>query len=142
MDKKEYFEKALDRSTEELVKELFPNGITTQEKIDIRKLLESVMELIMNQERNFFLENDKDNKANGYYERSLNTGSFNLNINVPRDRKGRFRPQILPDPYKRVNEDYINLLMSLVSNGYCRKQDRFYIKKLRAKLLKTTYGYN
>ena len=66
MDKKEYFEKILDRSTEELVKELFPNGITTQEeKIGIRKLLESVVELIMNQERNFFLENDKDNKANG-----------------------------------------------------------------------------
>ena len=129
-------------SDEELVKELFPNGITTQEKIGIRKLLESVMELIMNQERNFFLENDEDNKANGYYERSLNTGSFKLNINVPRDRKGRFRPQILPDPYKRVNEDYIDLLMSLVFNGYCRKQDRFYIKKLRVKLLKTTYGYN
>jgi transposase-like protein len=135
MDKKEYFEKILDRSTEELVKELFPNGITTQEKIGIRKLLESVMELIMNQERNFFLENDEDNKANGYYERSLNTGSFKLNINVQRDRKGRFRPQILPDPYKRVNEDYLDLLMSLVYNGYCRKQDRFYIKKLRFKLL-------
>jgi transposase-like protein len=135
MDKKEYFEKILDRSTEELVKELFPNGITTQEKIGIRKLLESVVELVMNQERNFFLENDDNNKANGYYERSLNTGSFKLNINVPRDRKGKFRPQILPDPYKRVNEDYLDLLMSLVSNGYCRKQDRFYIKKLRFKLL-------
>jgi hypothetical protein len=29
MNKKEYFEKILDRSTEELVKELFQNGITT-----------------------------------------------------------------------------------------------------------------
>jgi hypothetical protein len=57
--------KYLDRSTEELVKELFPNGIATQEKIGIRKLLESVVELIMKQERNFFLENNKDNKANG-----------------------------------------------------------------------------
>jgi transposase-like protein len=64
----------------------------------------------MKQERNFFLENDNNNKANGYYERSLNTGSFKLNINVSRDSK--FRPQILPDHYKRVNEDYINLLMS------------------------------
>jgi hypothetical protein len=45
----------LDRSTEELVKELFPNGTTIQEKIGIRKLLESIVELIMNQERNFFL---------------------------------------------------------------------------------------
>jgi hypothetical protein len=36
MDKKEYFEEILDRSIEELVKELFPNGITTQEKIGMR----------------------------------------------------------------------------------------------------------
>jgi len=42
------------------------------------------------------MNNDDDNKANGYYERSLNTGSFKLNINVPRDRKGKFRPQIIP----------------------------------------------
>ena len=89
----------------------------------------------MNQERNFFLENDNGNKANGYYERSINTGSFKLNINVPRDRKGKFKPQILPDSYKRVNEDYINLLMNLVSNDYYRKQNRFYIKKLGLKLL-------
>jgi len=56
----------LKRSTEELVKEFFPNGITNQEKISIRKLLESVVELIINQERNFFLENDEGNKANGF----------------------------------------------------------------------------
>jgi hypothetical protein len=34
------------------------------------------------------------------------------------DKKVRFKPQISPDPYKRGNEDYIDLLMSLVSNGY------------------------
>jgi len=66
MDKKEYFEKVLNRSTEELVKEFFPNGITTQKKISIRKLLESVVELIINQERNFFFENDEGNKANRF----------------------------------------------------------------------------
>jgi hypothetical protein len=48
MDKKEYFEKILDRSAEELVKEFFPNGLTTQEKIGIKMLLESVGQLIMN----------------------------------------------------------------------------------------------
>jgi transposase-like protein len=72
----------------------------------------------MNQERNFFLENDKDNKANGYYERSLNTGSFKLNINVPRDRKGKFRSQILPDPYKRVNERLVNNFVSGLKTFY------------------------
>ena len=85
MDKKEYFEKVLNRSTEELVKEFFPNGIANQEKI---------------------------------------------------------RPQILPDPYKRVNEDYIDLLMSLVSNGYSESKIDSTLKSLGLNYFKTTYGYN
>jgi transposase-like protein len=96
----------------------------------------------MNQERNFFLENDEDSKANEYYERSLNTSSFKLNINVPRDRKDRFRPQILPDSYKRVNKDYINLLMSLVSSGYSGSKIDSALKNLGLNYFKTTYGYN
>jgi hypothetical protein len=64
MDKKEYFEKILDRSTEELVKELFLNGITTQEKIDIRKLLESVVELSLFQKSKKFLLKIKTDRIN------------------------------------------------------------------------------
>jgi len=39
-------------------------------------------------------------------------------ISVPRTRTGDFRPHILPEPYKRVDESYTDLLMSLVINGY------------------------
>jgi len=42
----------------------------------------------------------------------------NLEISVPRTRTGDFRPHILPEPYKRVDESYTDLLMSLVINGY------------------------
>ena len=45
---------------------------------------------------------EEDNKANGYYGRTLNVGSFKIDLNVPRDRKGRFRPKVLPEPYRRV----------------------------------------
>jgi transposase-like protein len=97
MDKKEYFEKNIKQINWRISKRTFPKRYNNSRKDRLRKLLGSVIELVMNQERNFFLENDEDNKANWYYERSLNTDSFKLNINVPRDRKGRFRPQILPD---------------------------------------------
>jgi len=76
------------------------------------------METLMNSERKVFLSEEEDNKANGYYGRTLNAGSFKIDLNVPRDRKGKFRPKTLPEPYIRVNEDYVNLLMSLVANGY------------------------
>jgi Transposase and inactivated derivatives len=76
------------------------------------------METLMKSERKIFLSEEEDNKVNGYYGRTLNAGSFKIDLNVPRDRKGRFRPKVLPEPYRRVNEDYVNLLMSLVANGY------------------------
>lgn len=114
---KEYFEKVLSK-------------ISSHEKLGIKKLLESIIELIMNQERNIFLQNDSENKANGYYERNLNAGSFKLNINVPRDRKGKFIPKILPEPYKRVDQNYLNLLMSLVSNGYSESKIDSTLKNL------------
>ncbi|WP_083766933.1 hypothetical protein [Sulfurihydrogenibium sp. YO3AOP1] len=54
----------------------------------------------------------------------------------------KIRPQILPDPYKRVNEDYIDLLVSLVSNGYSESKIDSTLKSLGLNYLKTTYGCN
>ena len=62
------------------------------------------------------MKEEEGNKANEYYGRTLNALSFKIDLNVPRDRKGRFRPKALPESYRRVNEDYVNLL-SLVANG-------------------------
>jgi len=73
-------------------------------------------------ERSVFLENSPDNKRNGYYPRNLTTGSWRLRVNMPRDRNGEFRPQVLPEPYKRVDESYVDLFMGLVVNGYSESQ--------------------
>ena len=58
----------------------------------MHRLLEELLEAIMKGERKIFLENSPNNKGNGYYPRSLSTGSFKLNLNLPRDRNGKFRP--------------------------------------------------
>ncbi|WP_299238827.1 hypothetical protein [Sulfurihydrogenibium sp.] len=51
-------------------------------------------------------------------------------MNFQEDKKGRFRPQILSNHYKRVNEDYIDLLISLVYNGYSESKIDFTLKSL------------
>ncbi|HDN59121.1 MAG TPA: hypothetical protein ENF20_04115 [Candidatus Marinimicrobia bacterium] len=43
------------------------------------------------------LQNSENNKANRFFTRTLSTGDLTLNLNVPRDRKGLFRPAILPN---------------------------------------------
>ncbi len=57
-------------------------------------------------------------KVMGSIELKLATPIGNLEISVPRTRTGSFRPHILPEPYKRIDESHTELLMSLVINGY------------------------
>lgn len=82
----------VNRILEELKKQ-------TSTEEGLKEVTEILLNWIMQKEREYFLENQKeseDNKANGYYKRSLTSLFGNLNLNVPRDRKGTFRPAILP----------------------------------------------
>jgi putative transposase len=118
----ETFNRIKEEAIEEVLKKHFKGGLNTQEKLAMSRLLEELLEEIMKGEREVFLEKEPNNKGNGYYSRSLSAGSFKLNLNVPRDRNGEFRPHVLPAPYKRVDESYLDLLMSLVINGYSESQ--------------------
>jgi transposase-like protein len=85
----------------------------------------------MESERDLYLNKSQDlNKANGHYNRSLAAGSFNLNVDVPRDRKGSFRPNVLPEKYKRTDSSYTDLLASLVVNGYSDSQINHTLRQL------------
>ncbi len=119
-----------DKAIESILSKYLQEGIRPQEKIAIRQLLEELLDEIMKSERSIFLENSINNKGNGYYPRELTTGSWKLNLNVPRVRNGDFRPHILPKPYKRVDVSYIDLLMSLVINGYSPAQLLMSLKEL------------
>lgn len=91
----------------------------------ISHLLSELINRIMVAEREIYLSQHDisgNNKANGYYPRSLNAGSFRLGIDVPRVRSGYFRPHILPEHYSRNDSSYVDLLVSLIINGYSPSQ--------------------
>jgi transposase-like protein len=69
-------------------------------------------------ERNMHIRNSFDDKGNGYFERELGTPMGKINLRVPRDRDGDFRPSILPDPYQRDYQQRNEMLQSLFLNGY------------------------
>ena len=110
----EIFRKALER--------VLGDEVVSGEHPAIKRLFEEVLNQIMKAEREIFLKDDPGNKANGFYPRSLSEGSLNLDLKVPRDRQGNFRPFILPQPYQRVGTSYTGLLYSLVVNGYSPSQ--------------------
>ena len=80
------------------------------------QLMALFLELLMKAERRLHLEgNDKD-KANGYYKRTVGTTAGPIEVMVPRDRDGDFRPEVLPEPYKREMDEVEQLLYSLFVN--------------------------
>lgn len=129
MDQKT-FEMIKDKAIESILRKHFSDNMKPNEKVAMHRFLEELLNEIMKGERSIFLENSLNNKGNGYYPRELTTGSWRLNINVPRDRNGDFRPHVLPDRYKRVDDSYVELLMSLVINGYSESQLLLSLKEL------------
>jgi hypothetical protein len=87
--RKEEIEK-LKASLESLTEDYLTKDILNRQKLGVKEFIELVMD-----ERKVFLSEEEDNKANGYYGRTLNAGSFKIDLNVPRDRKGKFRPKTL-----------------------------------------------
>ena len=84
-------------------------------------LLEGLLNELMKRERERFLEQHPQEKANGFYRRSLRLTMGELKLSVPWVRYGHtFRPSILPPPWKRADRDYEELLIAMLANGYSR----------------------
>jgi len=81
-------------------------------------LFAKYLNFLMQAERDIFLNKSINNKSNGFYERQLTTFLGNLNINVPRDRKGDFRPAILPPPWQKFDDSFQNILFNLILHSY------------------------
>jgi transposase-like protein len=116
----------VNRILEELKKQ-------TSTEEGLKEVTEILLNWIMQKEREYFLENQKeseDNKANGYYKRSLTSLFGNLNLNVPRDRKGTFRPAILPQHWKRADADFQDFILNLILQSYSPSRLRTLLQSL------------
>ena len=86
------------------------NDAGGQRQLSSAQILQSVINQLMRAERSLHLENDPQDKANGYYPRDLGSATGTLHLQVPRDRYGDFRPQILPEPYQRDLPERLTIL--------------------------------
>lgn len=106
-------------------KSVAPSTIPQLVKTDIERVLESglvdfsireLLGLLLSNagtaERKVFLENTPNDKANGFYERSVQLGTIPVDVQVPRTRKGDFRPASLPSPYRRGYVEEVETLLT------------------------------
>ena len=117
---KEMFEKAKEKAINEMLDKYCSKD--PGERLAMRTFLENFLNIIMASERDIYLDKNDHDKANGFYLRNLVAGNWDLELNVPRVRNGKFRPHILPEPYKRYDESFTDLIVSLVANGYSQTE--------------------
>jgi transposase-like protein len=106
--------------------------ISSNPNMGMEELLAFLFNNVMSVERDVVIDesDDDENKANGYYKRGLNLGNMKLKLDVPRDRNGDFRSQLLPDKWQRGDERYKELLISLVETGYSENRIKRVLRKL------------
>jgi putative transposase len=84
----------------------------------LRELLGALLSSLAQAERGAYLQDTPEDKANGFYPRSLLLGSVPVEMEIPRTRSGQFRPPSLPARYQRgYSEETQSLLLGLLSSS-------------------------
>ena len=84
----------------------------------LRELLGCLLSNVGLAERQAYLERIRQDKPNGYYQRSLQVGTIPVEVRVPRSRTGDFRPASLPAPYQRgYSEEIQAVLLGLLASS-------------------------
>jgi putative transposase len=115
------------------------NDWVVQEKDNLdlvsQNIIQTVLEALLKAERKEFLKIDSNlsNKANGYYSRLAKMISGVVDIKVPRDRLGLFKPLVL-EIIKNDHEKIDKLAFSLYSKGLSTRDIN--------NVLKETYNLN
>jgi len=97
------------------LEEILQSGLAD---FSVRELLGLLISSAGTAERKLYLQKSPEDRANGFYQRSLQVGATPVDIEVPRSRSGAFRPTTLPSPYQRgYPEETRSLLIGLLTSS-------------------------
>jgi len=117
-----------EQARREKIRELLQSsGVSSME--DIRNLFkETIAEFVENgldaelddelgYSRYDYKNKDTDNSRNGHSSKTLRTSFGDVEVSVPRDRKGQFEPQILKKNQTSISQDVEEKILSMYAKG-------------------------
>ncbi|MDP3945334.1 MAG: IS256 family transposase [Lutibacter sp.] len=110
----------------------FGNFMDDLYKRGVETMLEGELEAHLGYSKNE-LRTDKSNTRNGFGKKKLKTKHGEIELNVPRDRKSDFEPQIVPKR-SRLSEGIESLIISLYAKGMSNSDIEEQLEEL--------YGFN
>lgn len=95
----------------------------------IQELLEAEMDAKLGYTKNDSLNKNTDNSRNGYTPKTLKSEFGEVEVQIPRDRKGEFKPQIVPR-YKRNVSGIEDKVIALYARGMSTRDIGEQVKEL------------
>ena len=90
-------------------------------KETIAEFMENGLEAELDDELGYsrydYKNKDTDNSRNGYSHKTLRTSFGNVDVTVPRDRKGEFEPKVLKKNQTSISQDIEEKILSMYAKG-------------------------
>lgn len=84
-------------------------------------ILEGVLDEEMNEELGYsrydYRNKETDNSRNGYSQKTMHTSYGDMELDIPRDRKGEFEPQVVKKYQNTVTQDMEEKIISMYAKG-------------------------
>ena len=88
-------------------------------------ILEGVLAQEMDEEMGYskydYRNKETDNSRNGHSQKTMHTSYGDMEIDIPRDRKGEFEPQIVKKYQNTVTQDMEERIISMYAKGMTTK---------------------
>ena len=117
-----------EQARREKIRELLQtSGVSSMEDIQnlfketIAEFMENSLDEELDEELGYskydYKNKDTDNSRNGYSSKTLRTSFGDVEVSVPRDRKGEFEPQILKKNQTSISQDVEEKILSMYAKG-------------------------
>ena len=97
-------------------------------------LLEGVLDEELNEELGYskydYRNKETDNSRNGHSRKTMRTSYGDMDIAIPRDRKGEYEPQLIPKYQNTVTQDMEEKIISMYAKGMTTGDIESHLKEL------------
>ena len=97
-------------------------------------LLEGVLDEELNEELGYskydYRNKETDNSRNGHSRKTMRTSYGDMDIAIPRDRKGKYEPQLIPKYQNTVTQDMEEKIISMYAKGMTTGDIEAHLKEL------------
>ena len=128
------------------------NNVTVKDGTDVNSIMRDMMSIIlegaldqeMDEELGYskydYRNKETDNSRNGHSQKTMHTSYGDMEIDIPRDRKGEFEPQIVKKYQNTVTQDMEEKIISMYAKGMTTDKILPIVKEWQERPLEEIYA--